>query len=63
MDKHMKDPEWNEDGPKVGDYLPETDPTNIAPRPEEEIEKHFRIATSKYNPFAVGNTEEKIDKE
>ena len=38
----------------------DTAPCSIAPQEEEEItihEKMYRIATSKYNPFAVGGSE------
>ncbi len=46
----------------VGEWLPENG--EEPPRPEEEIadditmhEKMYKIATSKYNPFAVGGSE------
>ena len=43
----------------VGEWLPENG--EEPPRPEEEIadmhQKMYEIATSKYNPFAVGGSE------
>ena len=46
----------------VGEWLPENG--DEPPRPEEEIaddfsihEKMYKIATSKYNPFSVGGSE------
>tara|TARA_B100001564_G_C20155047_1_gene452780 strand:+ start:91 stop:255 length:165 start_codon:yes stop_codon:yes gene_type:complete len=38
----------------------DTAPCSVEPQEEEEItihEKMYRIATSKYNPFAVGGSE------
>ena len=44
----------------VGEWLPENG--DEPPRPEEEIadmhEKAYRLARSKYNPFAIGGTEQ-----
>ena len=43
----------------VGEWLPENG--EEPPRPEEEVadihQKMYEIATSKYNPFAVGGSE------
>ena len=43
----------------VGEWLPENG--DEPPRPEEEVadihQKMYEIATSKYNPFAVGGSE------
>ena len=43
----------------VGEWLPENG--DEPPRPEEEIadmhEKAYRLARAKYNPFAVGGSE------
>ena len=48
--------------PDIGEYLPENG--DEPPRPEEEIadnisihHKVYEIATSKYNPFSIGGSE------
>ena len=45
--------------PDVGEWLPEQG--EEPPRPEEEVadihQKMYEIATAKYNPFAVGGSE------
>ena len=47
------------DGPDVGEWLPENG--DEPPRPEEEVadihQKMYEIATSKYNPFSIGGSE------
>ena len=47
------------DGPDVGEWLPENG--DEPPRPEEEVadihQQMYEIATSKYNPFSIGGSE------
>ena len=53
--------EWFDDVPHPHDTMPIATDSNENPRPEEEIadihQKMYEIATSKYNPFAVGGSE------
>ena len=55
--------DWFEDKPHPHDSMPIA--TDENPRPEEEIadditmhERMYEIATSKYNPFSVGGSEQ-----
>ena len=56
---------WFDDVPHPHDTMPIATDSNENPRPEEEIadditlhEKMYQIATSKYNPFSVGGSEQ-----
>ena len=51
--------DWFNDGPSVGEYLPDN-PDESDEIESEKItmhEKMYRMATAKYNPFAVGGSE------
>ena len=53
--------DWFDDVPHPHDTMPIATDPNENPRPEEEIadihQKMYEIATSKYNPFSIGGSE------